>query len=258
MPRPRSGNCSGIPFRPKPLRRPRLLKLLSQPDQRALLDHLARRLDDLLCQKQLGPIARMLRDYVLASGKRIRPQLCLWTFNLIAGEQDPLDPRRSELLDAACSWELFHAFLLVHDDIIDEADTRRGEPSLHRQLASLDSHSIVFGRNLGIVAGDLLHAASMRLWQGVRGEHLDKGACCELAGLFSRIGLETGAGQAADIRQSHAPLGQIAETDILLGYQNKTAAYTFEGPMLTGALLAGLDGPARQQLARFAQSLGQA
>ena len=238
--------------------RPRfsLLTLLRQSDTRLLLDHLRRRLDDLLRPQQLGPIAELLREYVLASGKRIRPQLCLWTYNLCAESAD--DDVREELLDAACAWELFHAFLLIHDDIIDEADHRRGEPSLHRQLAALDSNSSVFGRNLGIVAGDLLFAASMRLWQNVRGEHLDRDARRELVNLFSRIGLDTGAGQAADITQSHAQLSALAEADVLLGYQNKTAAYTFEGPMLSGGLLGNLPLDARSHLQRFALAIGQA
>ena len=76
--------------------------------------------------------------------------------------------------------------------------------------------------------------------------------------LFSRVALETGVGQAADIVMSHAPLSRVGESDVMRGYHGKTAAYTFEGPMLSGAILGGADGAARRCLTRFSVALGQA
>ena len=162
-------------------------------------------------------------------------------------------------LDAACGWELFHAFLLVHDDIIDAADTRRDRPSLHRELARLDGDSTVFGANLGIVAGDLLFAAAMRLWHGCDdAPDLPLALYRRLLGVFSRVALETGIGQAADITQAHAPIAEIAERRVLAGYHAKTAAYTFEGPMLTGAILAGAGDGVVDRLRAFSTALGRA
>ena len=226
------------------------MHLLPESTRRRLDAHLRERLDRLIDADRLGPLAAALKDYVLVGGKRLRPQLCLWTMRH-CGEGDISEAA----LDVACGWELFHAFLLVHDDIIDAADERRDRPSLHRSLAALDGDSRAFGVNLGIVAGDLLFAAALSLWHeaDLRGQTLR-----DALRLFSRVALETGVGQAADIAMGHAPLSRIGEAAVLRGYHGKTAAYTFEGPMLSGAILAGASDAARRRLSQFGVALGQA
>jgi geranylgeranyl diphosphate synthase type I len=204
-----------------------------------------------------GPLVETIRRFVLAGGKRVRPQLCLWAYGQVRGDE----PVPTGALDVACAWELFHAFLLAHDDIIDGADRRRGAPTLHHRLASLDSGSLVFGANLGIVAGDLLCVGSLRLLHELDVPELGLTAAGyqRLLRLFSRVACETGFGQAIDIVQSHVPIGQVDEAVVLQGYLWKTAAYTFEGPMLSGALLAGLSDPAAlAAVSKFALAIGQA
>jgi geranylgeranyl diphosphate synthase type I len=159
------------------------------------------------------------------------------------------------LLDLACAWELFHAFLLCHDDIIDGADRRREKPSLHRQLQSLDHNCPRFGMNLGIVAGDLLFSSAMRLWHEL---DLPARIYREELKLFSRVACTTGFGQAIDICQSHVPLDDVREETLLREYHWKTAAYTFEGPMLSGAIAAGAGAKTREAISTFALALGQA
>ena len=229
---------------------PPVLDLLPAPTRDRLESHLRHRLAGVLDANRIGPLAQAVQDYVLAGGKRLRPQLCLWTLSH-CGEDESGDAA----MDVACGWELFHAFLLVHDDIIDAADRRRSRPSLHRHLASLDSDSAAFGVNLGIVAGDLLFAAAMTLWHGA---DLDGPPLRDMLRLLSRVALQTGVGQAADIVMSHAPLSNVDGAAVLRGYHGKTAAYTFEGPMLSGAILGGAGESARACLSRFAVALGQA
>ena len=230
-----------------------MLKLLSDTHLSRIEAHLAQVLDCLLDAPGLGQMKDVIAGYVLAGGKRVRPQLCVWTYL-------NLSPKRSRelpapLLDLACGWELFHAFLLCHDDIIDGADRRRDRASLHRQLASLDHNSPRFGMNLGIVAGDLLFSAAMRLWH-----EMDWPARIfrdELK-LLSRIACTTGFGQAIDVCQSHVALDDVREETLLREYHWKTAAYTFEGPMLSGAIAAGADAKTRRAISTFALALGQA
>lgn len=193
----------------------------------------------------LSTLNSAIRRFVLSGGKRVRPQLCLWAYDAVRGGAAP----PLELLDLACVWELFHAFLLAHDDIIDASDTRRNEPSLHRQLASLDGECLRFGTNLAIVAGDLLYCALMRLLHEV---DLPDPTYRSVLRLFSRVACTTGFGQAVDICQSHAPLEEMTEATVLRGYHWKTAAYTFEGPMLCGAVAAGLGEAACRPLSTFA------
>ena len=92
----------------------------------------------------------------LAGGKRLRPAFCYWGWR--GADGDPGDER---VITAAASLELLHAFALIHDDIIDESDTRRGAPSLQRQHAMLHEHSgragrpELFGNSVALLLGDL-------------------------------------------------------------------------------------------------------
>jgi geranylgeranyl diphosphate synthase type I len=234
------------------------VKLLDDRDQHQLESQIISRLHRVLGTHEATAFQQAVIRYVLSGGKRLRPQLCVWTclhaMNCDAIEQ--LDAASSDaLLDLAAGWELFHAFLLVHDDIIDDSASRRGRPSMHHELAHLDGGSLQFGINLAIVAGDLLFGAAMRLWH-----ELD----CppevfrrELK-LFSRVACTTGLGQALDIFQSHQAQDEVDQEALLREYQWKTAAYTFEGPMLSAAILAGLDDNAQAAVSRYAIALGQA
>jgi geranylgeranyl diphosphate synthase type I len=217
--------------------------------------HLQGSLDRLLSvqgasQAQVQPLTQCISRYVMRGGKRLRPQLCLWAFASLCDS-----PLTDAVLDVACAWEIFHAFLLVHDDLIDVADTRREIPSLHRQLQSLDHDRPQFGQNMAIVAGDLLFGASIRLLAEMQ---LDPQLQVQLIRLFSRIACTTGLGQAIDLFQAQMPVSSVCEAVLLCEYDWKTAAYTFEGPLLSGAILAGADRASQSALSSFARAIGQA
>jgi geranylgeranyl diphosphate synthase, type I len=225
---------------------------LVPPDELDRLEsHLGKLLARRLVSEHLPDLTQALHAYVLAGGKRVRPQLCLWTFQRCA----PAQPTTDCILDLACAWELFHAFLLAHDDIIDSSATRRSQPSLHYRLASLDSGSEAFGVNLAIVGGDLLFTAALSLLHDL---DLPQDRYRRVLQLFSRVAATTGLGQAIDIVQGHVPLPQVREEELLLEYHWKTAAYTFEGPMLSGALAAGAPQTTLDALSQYSLSLGQA
>ena len=98
-------------------------------DQRihALLDRLA---DDWVArQPQLGDLFATLGEFVAAGGKRLRPLFCIWGA-VGAGADEGAD----DVLDVAAGLELLHAFALIHDDVMDGSDTRRGQPSMHRRF----------------------------------------------------------------------------------------------------------------------------
>jgi geranylgeranyl diphosphate synthase type I len=241
------------------------LKLLSDDQLQQIEAHLDERLARLFAAEGLAPVNEVVRRYELAGGKRLRPQLCIWTWEHAAGrgqqaeresavrDADGLLPEA--LLDLACAWELFHAFLLAHDDIIDNAETRRGRPSLHRQLAALDGNTRHFGMSLGIVAGDLMFSAAMQLWHEI---DLPAEVYRQELKLLSRIARLTGFGQAIDICQSHNEIRAVDEQLLLREYHWKTAAYTFEGPMRSAAILARASEDAQSAISRFALALGQA
>ena len=232
------------------------MKLLDADQSRRFDDHLTAVCRACLADVDSPLLADRLLAYARHGGKRIRPQLVLWTF-----QQCQPSPRTGDAelptaaFDVAAAWELFHAFLLVHDDIIDGSDNRRGRPALHRQLQSLDSDSPRFGVNLGIVAGDLFYAWANRLLADL---DVPADAFRDLHRLFARIAMLTGLGQAVDVLQSHAPIARRDEATLLREYHWKTAAYTFEGPMLSAAILAGLPAESHAAISGFALALGQA
>jgi geranylgeranyl diphosphate synthase type I len=232
------------------------LRLLPVKDLANIEAHLGESLDRLLIHadgplpQHLRPLVQRLRAYVTRGGKRIRPQLCVWAF--LCNTDSPVTP---QLLDVACAWEIFHAFLLVHDDVIDVADTRRQIPSLHRELQSLDHDSPQFGQNMAIVAGDLLFSAAIRLLAEM---DTDPAIIVKLIQLFSRIAGTTGFGQAIDLFQAQMPLTGVSQELLLCEYDWKTAAYTFEGPLLSGAIMAGADSSVANVLSQFSRAIGQA
>jgi len=192
-----------------------------------------------------------IRSFVLAGGKRIRPQLCLWTFAHTGGPL-ALAPAAMKI---ACAWELFHAFLLIHDDLIDDADSRRDQPSLHRRFEEQGGLCDKTGRDLAVVAGDLLFSAALDTLHDI---DLSPALYRRELRLFSRVALTTGLGQALDIVQAGKPVARACEKTLLREYHWKTAAYTFEGPMLSGAVLAGADEDILSVLSCYALALGQA
>src|SRR5215470_2466964 len=93
---------------------------------------------------------------LLAGGKRLRPAFCYWGWRGAGGPDCP------EIINAAAALELLHAGALVHDDLMDASDTRRGQPSVHRQFEARHAarrwhgSAGVFGMGMAILLGDLL------------------------------------------------------------------------------------------------------
>ncbi len=230
------------------------VKLLTETQSQLIELHLQKVLDCAFSAPGMNELSRLVAEYVLAGGKRVRPQLTAWTYlnsQTARGVSDLPKP----VLDAASAWELFHAFLLAHDDIIDNAELRRDLPTLHARLAALDHGSIEIGKNLALVAGDLLFSTSMKLFHDLEA---DAATYKQALRLYSRIASTPGFGQIIDICQTHADPDSVSADVVLREYHWKTAAYTFEGPMLSGAILAGISEPAQHAIARYALNLGQA
>jgi geranylgeranyl diphosphate synthase type I len=141
-----------------------------------------------------------------------------------------------------------HAFFLVHDDIADAADTRRGGPALHHLLGSGR-----LGEQLAIVAGDLLFV-----------EAIDAMLGCGLPGAAAATRevlascRETAAGQYLDIAFTGAEISKVCCNAARRAELLKTARYSFEAPLVAGAMLAGAGSEVLAGLKRVARPLGLA
>ncbi|GAA0506840.1 polyprenyl synthetase [Saccharopolyspora subtropica] len=202
-----------------------------------------------------GAIAGPLASMVFASGKRIRPLFVVYGAAL--GGARELD---GALARVATALELFHTFALIHDDIIDNAETRRGSPSLHRMYGAgaepLPDHGEPEqqARSLAIVAGDLVLCWADMLFQaGLDG---CPGARAARA-LFDQMKTEIMVGQALDICYERR-LRDLTEEITSRIIEYKTARYTFLRPMQIGAAMVGATDEVIDRCRHLALPLGRA
>jgi len=189
-----------------------------------------------------------LRDLVLAGGKRLRPAFCHWAFVGAGGVPD--DPR---VADAGAALELLHTFALVHDDVMDGSEFRRGAPSTHRRFIERHealgwrSESRRFGEGAAILIGDLAFVyADMLLGQGPPDVHR----------IFDELRVELCVGQYLDLVGTSSGSNDAAQAARIQRY--KSGKYTVERPLHLGAALAGRLDELRAPLSAVGLPLGGA
>lgn len=216
-----------------------------------------------------------LVDYteaLLQGGKRFRALFCYWSW---AGHL-PLAPAQSTsqralsaeaMVGIAASLEMFHAAALVHDDLLDQSDLRRGQPAVHKRFESLHANSGWAGSDERFgVAGSVLVGDLMLGWSSeIFGSALLNAPSSEISAAcrdeFSRMRVEVMAGQYLDIVEENAAITRAVEEAV--GRANKvilykSAKYSIEAPLLIGAAFAGANTSQLKQLSEFGVPLGMA
>ena len=191
----------------------------------------------------------------VAGGKRLRPAFC--RAGWIVGGGDPADPR---IVTAAASLEWLQASALVHDDLMDGSDTRRGRPSVHREFEARHTEGSLgggvgdpagFGASTAILLGDL-----MLSWadEQLRASGLSRVPAA--LRYLDRCRAEVATGQFLDVLAQTRAHVSVEEAMRVLTF--KSATYTVERPLHIGAALAGADDDLVESLSRVAIPLGQA
>jgi geranylgeranyl diphosphate synthase, type I len=180
------------------------------------------------------------RALSLRGGKRLRAALVL--VGQKATESRVLPWERG--LQVGVAFELLQSYFLIHDDWMDQDDTRRGGPSVHRAL-SRRFRSAHAGACSAILAGDYMAALATRVLVQATRKHPRQS---ELLETFATTQLLTVAGQQLDAIRASADAEKV--------YQLKTGNYTAKGPLLLGAMLAGADKRTLTAIARFAEPVG--
>jgi geranylgeranyl diphosphate synthase type I len=225
-----------------------------------LVDLVQLRIDEFLAERaptfaQIAPELSPYLEYsgdLLRGGKRFRALFCYWGWNAVgAGREDfdPLDqldsPRDLDgVVRVAAALEIFHAAALVHDDIMDSSDTRRGLPSAHKRFASLATDNGLsgdaadFGRSGALLLGDLLLGWSDELLDDGLARLTSREASGAARAEFNRMRTEVTVGQYLDILEERAwrnfpDSDHIKRAHRVIVY--KSAKYSVEAPLLIGA-----------------------
>jgi geranylgeranyl diphosphate synthase type I len=192
-----------------------------------------------------------------SGGKRLRPAFCYWSYAAVAGQ--PEDP--APLLDVAASLDLFHVSALIHDDIIDGSDTRRGAPSAHRYFArehnarAWQGSPGQFGHDAAIVLGDLLLAGAVAMADR---SQIGADRLRRARPYLDAARIEVAAGQYLDLLNEVRGAGEdpLAEAELIMEF--KTSKYTVARPVQIGAALGLADQDTLAHLGRFGSHLGHA
>jgi geranylgeranyl diphosphate synthase type II len=192
----------------------------------------------------VGEPRKHLYDLVQAQlereGKGIRPALCLATCGAFAGD-------KARALPSAAALELLHNAFLVHDDIEDSSEYRRGKPTLHRE----------YGIPLAVNAGDAMNAISVRLLKQNL-QLLGPQTGVRVLDEFDHMSMETIEGQAMELGWIRDNKCNTSEQDYLLMVLKKTSWYSFIHPIRIGALVAQPDRDDLDVFNRFGYFLGTA
>lgn len=198
---------------------------------------------------KLSPLLfRSIKDFVLREGKRIRPILFVTAYKGFGGKAG------RGLYTCAVSLEFLHDFMLIHDDIIDRSDTRRGRPSMHK-LLERRRYAKCTGQDMAIVAGDAVYAMAIDAFLNIeeKKEYKEKSLR-----KFVEAAIYTAVGEFEELLNETKDIEKITKKDIYKIYDLKTAYYTFACPLAMGAVLAGADKAQIDMLFKFGMCLGRA
>lgn len=190
----------------------------------------------------------------VAGGKMFRASFCWWGHHAVAVPHD-----EPALIRACAALELLHASALVHDDLMDASDTRRGNPATHRAFGSEHRSAgwrgdpAQYGAAGAILLGDLLLSWSEEL---LRRCGLSFTAVAPALEVFDLCRSEVIAGQFLDVSVQARGIAEVDTAMTVLRY--KSAKYSIERPLQIGAALAGASSTTLDELSAFGLPLGEA
>jgi geranylgeranyl diphosphate synthase, type II len=179
-------------------------------------------------------------EYLERGGKGLRPALCLATCSAFGGEVE-------DALPSAAAIELLHTAFLVHDDVEDDSDLRRGEPTLHRQ----------YGPALAINAGDGLAVLALGALRD-NASRLGRRLTAQIWSEFDFMARQTVDGQALELGWQREGRINLTADDYLDLIMKKTCWYTTVLPLRVGALIGTKGAIDLEPMLRFGFFLGAA
>ncbi|MEU8226528.1 polyprenyl synthetase family protein [Kribbella sp. NPDC048915] len=209
---------------------------------------------------ELAEQVQVARD-ATSGGKRLRPSFCYWGFRAAGG--DPTGALGEPIMNAAASLEMLHVSALMHDDVMDSSDVRRGAPAAHRRFEAMQRERSArtghgadpagFGVGAAILLGDLCLIWADEL---LHTSGFDATALARASQYFDAVRVEVTAGQYLDLL---AQASGESDMDLALRVlRYKSATYTIERPLHIGAALGGGDERLIAALSGYGLPLGEA
>ncbi|MBC7463323.1 MAG: polyprenyl synthetase family protein [Actinobacteria bacterium] len=200
---------------------------------------------------ELIPVAEAINSFLLDGGKRLRPLFAYCGYLAAGGEED------ESVIAAVASLELLQACALIHDDLMDNSDTRRGRPSIHRWFEGihvnedLSGSAIQYGSSAAILLGDLalVWSDQMLHQSGISAE-----ALMRALSIHDEMRVELMAGQFLDIHEQALATQSVARSLKIARY--KSGKYTIERPLHLGASLAIGDNTKRENFTAIFSEYG--
>lgn len=221
---------------------------------RALAEFLGRRRAQLeRIDDATGPIADTLETFVLGGGKRLRPAFAYWGYRGAGGHDS------DQVVATVAALELVQACALIHDDVLDDSDTRRGAPAVHRRFAT--RHRAAgwtgdpdrFGVAAALLLGDLCLAWSDEL---LHTGGLPATTVAAARPVFDEMRTEVTVGQYLDVLAQASRDATLERASVVA--RLKSAKYTVERPLQLGAALAGAPAEVTAVYSRYGLPLGEA
>jgi geranylgeranyl diphosphate synthase, type I len=202
---------------------------------------------------ELTPVSDSLSSFLLDSGKRLRPLFAYAGFLASGGSLD------KPVVRAMASLELLQACALIHDDLMDGSDTRRGKPSIHRHFESrhvqddLDGFAPHYGLSAAVLLGDLALVWSDQM---LNSAGLTTAQFTALLPYYNEMRVELMAGQFLDIHEQTQKTTSVDRSMKIARY--KSGKYTIERPLHLGAAMASAPSEIFTALSSYGLPLGEA
>ncbi|MEY4417658.1 MAG: hypothetical protein RIQ88_96 [Actinomycetota bacterium] len=231
---------------------------------------------DSFCDKQASDFAGISDDLLtvvdftrslLQGGKRFRALFCYYAFVASLKKREPSIEELGGIIGIAASLEMFHAAALVHDDLLDQSDLRRGSPAIHKRFEQLHQQknwagsAERFGVAGSVLVGDLMLGWSSEIFGHALLSSSSKEVEAACRDEFSLMRVEVMAGQYLDVLEENAAQTRsiseaVGRAEKVILY--KTAKYSIEAPLRIGAAFAGAEQSELNIFTSFGIPLGMA
>ncbi|MGM0442215.1 MAG: polyprenyl synthetase family protein [Elusimicrobiota bacterium] len=203
-------------------------------------------------QKDYPRLYTILKDFLNRESKLVRP--ILLTMSYLANGGDP----SSGIYGCSTGLELLHTCALIHDDIIDRSDLRRGGPSVHNMFNEYkepDKSGGKKGEDFAIVTGDMLYGLGLKKFTDIKTE---PDLILRALRKVMDTAAKTSLGELNELFYSMESIKDVTKKELLKMYDYKSGFYTFSSPLAAGAILAGYEGKKIRQLEKLGLYLGRA